>query len=246
VRIIGGHDYYDSAAALGRDPAIIFKRQEYEVTAKDFPVHKDNLVRYAWQPVIRFDQIKTDWRANRGQPWVFTERGKTWRVGFHTVLFCGKVYGVGYGVEVNTAYPAPRVWFHSIEALDAWLLPRGMRLNDISKSWSLKGTHRDRVAKHFEVRGATNMDRLIKERIVVAHVEHVEEKEPAKWKVNGASLHTLDFARVVPPYEAWQELSMWVGSTLGPEGPEMVQITDDDIKAAKHGFDRWSFRKKVR
>jgi hypothetical protein len=44
------------------------------------------------------------------------------------------------------------------------------------------------------------------------------------------------------PFTLFQELSMFVGNLPQP-GPPMVQITDPDIKIAKHGFDKWSFRR---
>jgi hypothetical protein len=53
----------------------------------------------------------------------------------------------------------------------------------------------------------------------------------------------LEFYRVLDAYSAFQRISEWVGGTLANTGNPMVAITDDRIKAHKHGFDRWSFRK---
>ena len=44
---------------------------------------------------------------------------------------------------------------------------------------------------------------------------------------------------------AFQELDMWMSGALGMPGAPMVEI-DDKYRMAKHGMDKWSFRKKVR
>jgi hypothetical protein len=45
------------------------------------------------------------------------------------------------------------------------------------------------------------------------------------------------------PFTLFQELSMFVGGVLPRNPNPMVEITDDKVKVAKHGFDKWSFRK---
>jgi hypothetical protein len=66
----------------------------------------------------------------------------------------------------------------------------------------------------------------------------------SKWRINGDDLKDFHFYKVVDPFTLFQEISMWVGGILPGSANPMVQITDDTIKVAKHGFDpKWSFRK---
>jgi hypothetical protein len=54
-------------------------------------------------------------------------------------------------------------------------------------------------------------------------------------------LNAYDFQRVVPPYEAFQQVSMFLGNMAFPNRP-IPHVSDEDMAAAK-GFDRFSFRK---
>jgi hypothetical protein len=58
---------------------------------------------------------------------------------------------------------------------------------------------------------------------------------------NPSDLHSVDFARVMPPWEAYQELSMYIGGVLGADASLMVAISDTDMRAAK-GFTNCSFK----
>jgi hypothetical protein len=63
------------------------------------------------------------------------------------------------------------------------------------------------------------------------------------WRVNPANLRSMEFYKALDAFTAHQELSMWIGGVLSGLARPMVAITDDRVKAAKHGFDEWSFRK---
>jgi hypothetical protein len=55
-------------------------------------------------------------------------------------------------------------------------------------------------------------------------------------------LRPYQFYRVFPPYEAYQEISMYVSNILLNPVPPIPKISDEDMISAK-GFDRFSFRK---
>jgi hypothetical protein len=56
-------------------------------------------------------------------------------------------------------------------------------------------------------------------------------------------LNKLQFQKVMDPWQAFQELEMFIGSTLAKQVDPIVPISDV-LKAETHGFDRkWSFRK---
>jgi hypothetical protein len=54
-------------------------------------------------------------------------------------------------------------------------------------------------------------------------------------------LENIGVPQFIDSYTAYQELSMYVGGVLTTE-KEIVKITDDKILAAKHGYDKHSFR----
>lgn len=55
------------------------------------------------------------------------------------------------------------------------------------------------------------------------------------------NLKDCGFIKVIDPYTAFQEISMYIGGVLGVDAPETVVISDKE-KAIKHGMDKTSFR----
>jgi hypothetical protein len=43
------------------------------------------------------------------------------------------------------------------------------------------------------------------------------------------------------PYQAFQEIAMWLSNQAVPQKP--MPVIDDEMKVATHGFDQHSFRK---
>jgi hypothetical protein len=67
------------------------------------------------------------------------------------------------------------------------------------------------------------------------HNEHTEVyKDPR--------LKDFDFARIVDPYTAFQEIAMMVGGVIPKGGPPIVEVSNES-KIKKHGLDKWSFRR---
>lgn len=62
-----------------------------------------------------------------------------------------------------------------------------------------------------------------------------------KTHING-SLLARDFHKVLSSYEVYQELIMFFNNLSSPE-KEMAKLSDKSL-AIKHGFDKWSFRRK--
>lgn len=57
------------------------------------------------------------------------------------------------------------------------------------------------------------------------------------------SLKEMKFMTIKDPYQAYQDISTFVSGVLNNKENPMILISDTD-KLAKHGFDKWSFRKK--
>lgn len=56
-----------------------------------------------------------------------------------------------------------------------------------------------------------------------------------------ASLREHEFYRVFDPYQAFQEISMFLGAMAEPRKP--IPPISDEVMAEVKGFDKWSFRK---
>lgn len=54
-------------------------------------------------------------------------------------------------------------------------------------------------------------------------------------------LKPLEFYRLFPGYQAYQELVMYLGNLANPEKP--TPQMPDELKAEQHGYDKFSFRK---
>jgi hypothetical protein len=55
-------------------------------------------------------------------------------------------------------------------------------------------------------------------------------------------LKDYEFYKVVDTFQAFQEISMFIGGVLG-RGEKEIVVVEDKYKIAQHGFDKWSFRK---
>ena len=60
--------------------------------------------------------------------------------------------------------------------------------------------------------------------------------------VKNPILKDYDFASVVGPYEAYQEISVFLGNELSSQMDPNLDRTDKDIRDSK-GFDDWSFKR---
>lgn len=65
-----------------------------------------------------------------------------------------------------------------------------------------------------------------------------------RWQLNtNICLKDYNFQRILDPFTAFQEISMFFNTTLtNLKTPEMP-VGDDKVLAASKGFDKWSFRK---
>ena len=55
-------------------------------------------------------------------------------------------------------------------------------------------------------------------------------------------LADLDFARIIPPFDAYQKLESYLFNELARQNDPPMEISDT-IRRDSHGFDQYSFRK---
>jgi hypothetical protein len=237
MRIIGGHDYYDSAQAYGHDPNIVFVRDTTTLPKKTFDrpyadiyfVEPEKVKNHSWKDRHKFIQLRT---------------GK-WTFDPVYIIFCGKRY-IGLKCEHEPARISENKFyvkeqtqvFWKKSELDAW-----SRLGDMVPIIKDVIGLRDHKNHLFSIEDVTGHEYsfLIKERISIAiYMDFTEQ-----WAINSIGLKDLQFFRLFSATDAFQELDMWMSGALGLPGNPMVEVSDRD-RMFKHGMDKWSFRKKVR
>lgn len=65
-----------------------------------------------------------------------------------------------------------------------------------------------------------------------------------RWRLTkNVCLKDFGFQKIVDPFTAFQEISMFFNSTLTNLKTPVMPVGDDKVLAASKGFDKWSFRK---
>ena len=253
MKIIGGHDYYDSALAYGRDEDLIFLREDKIMPAKECPL----VPIYPWE-IVAPNKKYNLW----GNSCSIKTRNNEYCLISISVYVAGKHYGGIKAVDFAVGAKDSRNFWNYEEFCD-WVESFDMKIfhpKDDWISWTDSEEKEKKLFPNLETwftsRDATQeeLDWLIANKVAIAiHCDVTDRnyywrhRKPDNWHINCASkefnLKDLDFAKVVDPYTLFQELSMFVGGVLPRDSNPMVEITDDKVKIAKHGFDKWTFRK---
>jgi hypothetical protein len=247
MRIISQfHDYYDGCMAHGFDPKCIYKRDIKEFEGeKVFPA-----------PIFLKDRLQ----ASRPNSW--KERRLHWsNKQYHhgMIWFCGHVYPY---IELNGPLKSSEVCA-THEAIYCY------DVNQVEDAIMCYGTKEEKSV--FELRGRSfrhRKGRTMKELFQQFFMNNSipagfsrEEVVSTLCKLGVPCLKLdmpyrptiifnpkstdVQFYRVMNTFTAYQELSMFISGVMGGQAPPMVPISDK-VRLEKHGFDEWSFRKKVR
>lgn len=235
MKIIGGHDYYDSAIQYGIDDTIVFVRE------------KDKYVEGGPKPpqlYLCLEDEKGKYISNGSK--INTLFGivngiKANGIDFAPIhiIFCGKIYS---GLWTDRQY----IWnfkdllkLLKVHSLD---LPKEKYL---SSFWS---NERDScyslMEKYFIPKDCK--DWAISNNVTIAIYREIKSGMVTKlrWHINQPELRKFQFYKVFDPFTTFQEISMWVGGVLANQGNKMVEITDNNMKIRKAGHDpKVSFRK---
>lgn len=241
MRIIGGHDYYDTALSFGHDTHIAFVRESNRCMTDREVACPIGIIALGLTDGrrahhhLRLSTVSHDYQLRR----------KHYAVARITVIFCGKIHR---GLSVTTQSESRLgelivVYFWHAEQFHEWLAELGLR---VERGGRLSDS--DAVERLFatEPVSAALLDWLITNKVVVAirmsPPAHVNPLDHPTWEINSDRLGDLQFYRKLHAFEAFQEIDMWVGGVLPGESNDTVQI-DDKTRIAKHGFDKASFRR---
>ena len=244
MRIISKvRDYYDCGQAYGQDPDLMYLRRpdEYHLLAGD-------------QWIDRLEDVRD----------TMPRSGRTPTVSRFIIGFCGKTYP-GYRFEAgwmegDRFKKLERILYHPLDFKDLFRFkyvqkayPRFFekRKGRLSlwgrmqmSSTSFQAVNQSYVA-HFETDEffdlfiETNSPIWIYDPYLTNRFQDPRRKGTFI-KINDR-LEPYDFMRIVDPYTAYQELSMFVGGVLRREAPIMVPISDESM-LRKKGFHEYSFK----
>ena len=197
----------------GADPTVVLVRKNEKLPKKEAPI--PGLLRLHLREPGRFSST----------------------VRHITIVFCSKVY---HGVEVHGRY------FWSADKLRAFVAEHKGWKVDVSGPWQWSTKKPIQLEEYFAVEDAPQnlQDYMITNRYaILLQEEGLYRNDETEVTMNPHGLKRFDFVKVLDPYTAYQELSMWVGGVLAGESPKMVKITSDKVLLEGHGFDNvFSFR----
>jgi len=265
MRIIGGHDYYDSGLAYGQDDAIVFLRNGDRRATNAEMSDRFHLPRAILGATLgEKSDWRNEWHGEAGWHHMHSVEvrgdGRTMRydVKHAEVVLCGKLHR-GIRIEISEPYGMRRDhgtrWFWKADALRGFAAEQGIYLDEGSAGtehkWLGDGHARRQVDvpvlsleqwfEPLQLEGRA-MEALIAGRVTIAYrtpdgyPPRNERNEPLAWAIDQAGLREMEFAKAVDPYTAFQEIAMWKGGVLPSDGPPIVEITDDKVKIAKAGF----------
>lgn len=239
MRIISKfHDYYDSCMKYGVDMKCIYKRETTEFSAKkDFPAPVEMRSSLFWKKPAEYSFWEHSYR-----------HGMVW--------FCGKPYpyieleGVSAPMKGSSLYKERELiyCYNEKEAVNTILAygskEEKARIDLRKRSRFGKAlTNRELITQFFlrnRYADGEIIEVLCKLGVPVLHLEPSHPK-----LILNPILKNLQFFKVFAPFTAYQELSMFISGVMGGQAPPMVPVSDE-VRLEKHGFDKWSFRKKVR
>jgi hypothetical protein len=259
MRIIGGRDYYDSAMAMGQDMTTIFVRPQSSLIGDaDLKALGVSLL------IPSVGLCAADQGEKRGENWLgmssfgrvktrLQVRSVLYAIDSAVVVVAGRLYR---GVMID-AYPQilgradsdnvsrGRVFFWDADSLEAWCKPLGLKVVYSRADTSSAGS--DVYFKVPEVSKAAHAS-LVGYRITVLTLQPLSSYDAWNservWNINGANLKDFQFWKKLGAYEVFQEIAMYVAGVLPTMGNPIAEITDNNVKIHKAGFDlKTSFRR---
>lgn len=245
MKIIGGKDYYDGVTGFDTDDRMTFIRHNFN-DAKA----RDEAQVYPLNDLLLYGdtKIKQTLRWDREGSGLSTIR----------VLFCGVLYRGLYrdDVQVNPETLHVTRTIHSFwdeASLREELKRQECVLEDNDRAYWYKfsnpGAKRVTNSTIGEFFKPQELSKDVQDMLRADRVVHSigmgrkqgKKKEYRLWYDNTDGLKNIGFARVIDPWQAYQQIDMWVGSELARDEDNMVKLDDKEL-IQKHGFDQKSFR----
>jgi hypothetical protein len=228
-------DYYDGVAGTtGIDKTIIYDRETVELEDDNMPKIFKRNKRFGWKNrenpflALNYHQLKKEYQD------VCDEHA------YFIIGFCGKLY-IGWKLYLaQTKYP------HEVNIVITYDTEY---MKDILEEKSFHGILADSL-NYIQTYNALSIFRELNTPAMVYDSDYGRvyfdkkcyNNHHPKFFVNPL-LKDYEFYKVFDTFQAFQEVSMFMGGVLGNKEKEIVVVADK-YKIEQHGFDyKWSFRK---
>lgn len=266
-------DYYDTAAAYGVDPGIVFARTGTKRLTDTEVYGGLQLPRALCGVTVKGDtHDRPTISLHRRNEMPEVRRRNVRHVLQTTLVVIAGTLRRGIHAKAQQMYGSPHYvdarWIWSPAALRSYVADHDLAMDEgkdgIIQGWESEwvkiapgrsnskiDVRRLGIESWFapeELTGRT-IEALVENRITILSRNPTEffqrdaDGTMRRWHVDQATLAPMDFAKAVPPAIAFQEIAMWRGGVLGNDAANAPDIVDDLIKIAKHGYDKRSFRK---
>lgn len=233
-------DYYDGVAGtIGIDKTIVYNRETLEFDEKNefpecFSTKGKSWIETREYPFSSLNYFDIEKKYNKEHQ----------KFGYFIIGFCGKLY-VGWKlykeiIEFGNAKLITTITYDK-ELINEIFVP-------VRKYWG--GNILNDDINYIENYNAIDIFRKYKTPVFLfdndynrkyLNINHYSGKKE-KFIVN-PNLSTYEFYKVFDSYQAFQEISMFIGGVLGNNEKQIIEVSDKN-KIEQHGFDyNWSFRK---
>lgn len=240
------HDYYDSVLAHGRDESLVYVRHEKEIKEDEIIDKLRDVLREVPDRDRRYIEEQQD------------------LIPF-MIFFCGRTY-LGYkflnkkGTSGTPGIPPKEIekFAYSAEEIEKIFTTYKIKWDSPSRYTGFYGKDEltmDNLVKAFkEHNSTTDLNLKFKSPVMIVYRENANIK-----LVINPRLKDYEFAKVMNPYDAFQEISMYLGGVLGAQQIKTTdrrkkkkkylhhtssKKVDDKVNIERHGFDyKWGFRK---
>lgn len=224
--VLGGHDYYDSAAAFGIDKSIVFQRNKTQESKQVNASYAAAISKILPTIKARFTYSCSPFTCSV----VVIIGGYFWR-------------GICYrgSDKENCVY----IW--NFDGLQDVLVKDDIKLeiNSFNQRYVFKAISEEYFGKHELPQNLIGLMIANQDTIVTAirayriFDEDFGVRDIAR---NRDNLKDIMFYRACDAYQANQIITQWRSGVLSNAETKIAEISDID-KVAKHGFDKHSFRK---
>lgn len=223
--IISKHkDYYDGVVGTtGIDKSIIYERHEVSTDKRDeFPSFytRDSWKEMRDNPLDRMNYIRL--KSDKYEDY-----------SLFVVGFCGKLY-LGWKLLYKNE-------FNGVDEFDvSYDRDEIESYFTIEKNFEIK---LDNLYNYINNYDALDIFRKYNTPVFLMDLNSTIKRYHRKEEfIINPILKNYEFYKVFETFTAFQEISMFIGGVLGSGEKDIIEISDKH-KIAKHGFDKWSFRK---
>lgn len=242
MRIISRtQDFYDSALGLGEDRSVVYVRESRRAQGAEGPFA---------------GRLSTAPCASRFSGGVSGGYAIDDGLYPNLLLFCGKAYPFfehdersyaswpALGLQINHLWSAEAVHATMARRLPARAqadYERTAEARIFTHAPFVRGMVEDFFEARFDDRSILDLHHGYRSPAILMGISRHDRKP---FTEVDPVLKDLGFFRVLGAYETFQEISMFMGGVLNGSDRPTARVSDP-IRFLKHGFDRWSFRKKA-